>query len=252
VQRSERAPAETGPGGKIGVLQLDQVGASDGLEGQDGAGDKGRLLLEHRVVDRRAKTFVQDLDAKQFRRGGGPVFVGGGDRDIEGQALVGVPGQSRFLEALDGRQRNVVKLFRGGVHGQGNIAIGRRAEGAGAVGGELVGDLELGTDLSWGAPLALNASMRYICIYSYIASRELNAPPAFRGRERRNHETSMEGVKRMSLIIPPDLHRAFKVAAAAEGREMTELILEFIEDYVQRHAPVGMLKKKSQQKRVRS
>jgi predicted HicB family RNase H-like nuclease len=55
----------------------------------------------------------------------------------------------------------------------------------------------------------------------------------------------------MSLIIDPDLHRAFKVAAAAEGREMTELILEFIHDYVQRHAPAGMLKKE-QKKRGRS
>lgn len=60
-----------------------------------------------------------------------------------------------------------------------------------------------------------------------------------------------EVYKRMSLIIPPDLHRLFKVAAAAEGREMTELILEFIQDYVQRHAPAGMLKK-SKQKRGRS
>jgi predicted HicB family RNase H-like nuclease len=48
--------------------------------------------------------------------------------------------------------------------------------------------------------------------------------------------------KRMSLIISPDLHRAFKAAAAAQGKEMTELILSFIEDYVQRQAPAGMLK----------
>ena len=40
----------------------------------------------------------------------------------------------------------------------------------------------------------------------------------------------------MSLIIPPDLHRAFKTAAASQGREMTELILEFIQGYVQRYA----------------
>ena len=134
MRRSERASARAGPGGKIGLLQLDQVRASDGLQGQDGAGDEGRLLLEHRVVDGRAKAFVQDLDAKELGRGGGPVFVGGRDRDIEGQALVGVPGQSRFLEALDGRQGNVVEIFRGRVHGKGNVAEGRRTEGAGAVG----------------------------------------------------------------------------------------------------------------------
>ena len=107
------------------------------------------------VVDRGAKAFVQDLDAEQFGRGGSPVLVGGGDGDVEGQALVAVPGKSGFLEALDGRQRNVVEVFRGGVHGKGNVAGDRRAEGSGLVGGQAVGDLELGTDLSWGAPLAL-------------------------------------------------------------------------------------------------
>lgn len=57
----------------------------------------------------------------------------------------------------------------------------------------------------------------------------------------------------MSLMIPPDLHRAFKTAAAAQGKEMTELILEFIRDYVQKHAPAGMLKANpKQQKRGRS
>jgi len=52
----------------------------------------------------------------------------------------------------------------------------------------------------------------------------------------------------MSLIIPPDLHRAFKVAAATQGKEMTTLILEFIQDYVRRHAPAGMLKTKPQKR----
>ena len=44
----------------------------------------------------------------------------------------------------------------------------------------------------------------------------------------------------MSLIIPPELHRAFKAAAASEGRQMSELILEFIQDYVHQHAPAAL------------
>lgn len=39
----------------------------------------------------------------------------------------------------------------------------------------------------------------------------------------------------MSLVIDPKLHRAFKVAAAAQGREMSELLIEFIQRYVQEH-----------------
>lgn len=57
-----------------------------------------------------------------------------------------------------------------------------------------------------------------------------------------------EGLKKMSLNIPPDLHRAFKVAAAAQGKEMTELILEFVRDYVRRYAPTGMPKMKKQKR----
>ena len=55
----------------------------------------------------------------------------------------------------------------------------------------------------------------------------------------------------MSLIIPPDLHRAFKAAAANEGRLMTELILDFIRDYVAKHAPATPVQKTKQQKRGR-
>lgn len=138
-----------GPHISLGIarLFLRSKKSSDGLQRQDGTGDEGRLLLEHRVVDRRSKAFVQDLDAEELRGGGGSVFVGGRDRDVEGQALVGVPGKSRFLKALDGRQRDVVELFGGGVDGKRNIPEERRAEGAGTVGRELVGDLELGTDV---------------------------------------------------------------------------------------------------------
>jgi predicted HicB family RNase H-like nuclease len=51
--------------------------------------------------------------------------------------------------------------------------------------------------------------------------------------------TPKEKVKRMSLIIKPELHRAFKVACAAAGKEMTEVLIEFIEQYVQEHRPTA-------------
>ena len=41
----------------------------------------------------------------------------------------------------------------------------------------------------------------------------------------------------MSLIIDRELHRAFKMATAAEGKQMSEVLIEFIEQYVQEHRP---------------
>ena len=121
--------------------------SSDGLQGQDGAGDERGLLLEDRVINGGAEAFIEDLDPEQLRRGGGAVFVGGGDGDVEGQALIGVPGESRFLEALDLGQGDVVEVFARGVDGKGNVTGDGRAEGAGGIGGQLVGDLELGADV---------------------------------------------------------------------------------------------------------
>jgi hypothetical protein len=42
-------------------------------------------------------------------------------------------------------------------------------------------------------------------------------------------------VKRMNLIVTTDLHAAFKAATAAQGTSMTDVLLEFIFDYVQKH-----------------
>ena len=44
-----------------------------------------------------------------------------------------------------------------------------------------------------------------------------------------------EGVKRMNVNLPTDLHNQFKAAAAAQGLEMTTLILQFVESYVAKH-----------------
>ena len=85
-------------------------------------GHERGLHLEHGVIDRRPEAFVQDLDPKQFRRGGGAVFVGGGHGDVEGQGLVGIPGQGGLFEALDLGEGDVVELIDGGVDRDGDVA----------------------------------------------------------------------------------------------------------------------------------
>ena len=44
-------------------------------------------------------------------------------------------------------------------------------------------------------------------------------------------------VKRMNLNVPVKLHHSFKSVTAAAGQNMTDVLLEFIEDYVRRHSP---------------
>ena len=41
-----------------------------------------------------------------------------------------------------------------------------------------------------------------------------------------------EQVKRMNLNVPLGLHNAFKSTTAAEGKNMTDVLLEFIRNYV--------------------
>lgn len=44
-------------------------------------------------------------------------------------------------------------------------------------------------------------------------------------------------VKRMNLNVPVELHNAFKAATAARGQNMTDILLEFIQEYVAKQAP---------------
>ena len=44
------------------------------------------------------------------------------------------------------------------------------------------------------------------------------------------------GVKRMNLNVPIELHNSFKAATAAQGLDMTTVLLEFIENYVSKQA----------------
>ncbi len=44
-------------------------------------------------------------------------------------------------------------------------------------------------------------------------------------------------LKRLNMNIPRDLHEAFKAATAAEGKQMTDVLMEFIQAYVQQRRP---------------
>jgi ParG len=46
------------------------------------------------------------------------------------------------------------------------------------------------------------------------------------------------GVKRMNINVPTDLHNSFKAATAAQGLEMTIVLLEFIQSYVAKNGPM--------------
>ena len=41
-----------------------------------------------------------------------------------------------------------------------------------------------------------------------------------------------QGVKRMNLNVPIALHDAFKAATAAKGTNMTDVLIEFVQNYV--------------------
>jgi len=49
-------------------------------------------------------------------------------------------------------------------------------------------------------------------------------------------------VKRMNLNVAVDLHNAFKAATAAQGQNMTDVLLEYIEQYVQKHSSQSVKK----------
>jgi hypothetical protein len=42
-------------------------------------------------------------------------------------------------------------------------------------------------------------------------------------------------VKRMNINIEANLHDAFKAATAAQGKKMTDVLLDFIAEYVKKH-----------------
>jgi hypothetical protein len=47
----------------------------------------------------------------------------------------------------------------------------------------------------------------------------------------------------MSIVIPPELHRVFKATCAAQGKQMTDVLLEAIRSYIAKNAPATSPKK---------
>ena len=47
-------------------------------------------------------------------------------------------------------------------------------------------------------------------------------------------------IKRMQMTVEPSLHNAFKAATAARGENMTDVLLQFIEDYVRKYTPAAL------------
>jgi len=48
-------------------------------------------------------------------------------------------------------------------------------------------------------------------------------------------QSSMEGLKRVNINIPIELHNQFKAAAATRGENMTDVLLKTIQQYVEKH-----------------
>jgi hypothetical protein len=44
-----------------------------------------------------------------------------------------------------------------------------------------------------------------------------------------------EEIKRLNVNLPISLHNAFKAATAARGENMTDILVEFIRNYVDKH-----------------
>ena len=55
-----------------------------------------------------------------------------------------------------------------------------------------------------------------------------------------------EKVKRMNLNVPVDLHNSFKAATAAQGLNMSDVLTQYIKDYVEKYVVSGKEKGRRQ------
>jgi predicted DNA binding CopG/RHH family protein len=51
------------------------------------------------------------------------------------------------------------------------------------------------------------------------------------------------GIKRVNINVEVSLHNAFKAATAAQGVDMTTVLMEFIQNYVVKHGSTAPQKK---------
>jgi predicted HicB family RNase H-like nuclease len=63
--------------------------------------------------------------------------------------------------------------------------------------------------------------------------------------KKRAPEPEETEVKRLNLNVPIDLHNAFKVSTAAQGKNMTDILIEFIHQYVHENYPKGLKRGRS-------
>ncbi len=47
----------------------------------------------------------------------------------------------------------------------------------------------------------------------------------------------VQRIKRMNLNVPVELHNGFKSVTAAQGQNMTDVLLELIQNYIKKHSP---------------
>jgi len=48
-----------------------------------------------------------------------------------------------------------------------------------------------------------------------------------------------EEIKRLNVNLPVSMHNAFKAVTAARGENMTDVLMEYIKAYVEKHSPKG-------------
>ena len=61
-------------------------------------------------------------------------------------------------------------------------------------------------------------------------------------RSRKKKPTEKAGLKRMNINISSELHDDFKAAVAMNGKKMTNVLVDFIQGYVEKYFPRGLKK----------
>ena len=61
-------------------------------------------------------------------------------------------------------------------------------------------------------------------------------------RSTRHFLEVLDELNRLNMNLTVSLHRAFKAAAAARGENMTDVLMEYIRAYVEKHSPKGRRK----------
>lgn len=77
----------------------------------------------------------------------------------------------------------------------------------------------------------------------------ISVPPPRKGGELKMvTKVAGEPVKRMNLNVPVDLHNSFKIATVIQGKDMTEVLIDYIRQYVEKHYPKNLDRKKGRSK----